>query len=470
MEWLPFLRKFHMLKSILAALIAMVSLSFAAPHLFAADRPNILILYADDWRHDTLGCAGNPVVKTPNLDKLAGEGFRFTQSCVTTSICGVSRASLFTGQWMSRHGNEAFAAFKTPWAQTYPGLLREHGYWVGHVGKWHNGKFPAENYDFGKSYAGVHWMKQSDGTKVHVTKKNENDALTFLRERPKDKPFCLNLSFFAAHAEDGNPKQYLPQDESAKWYEGVKIPVPATATDEHFRKLPPFIANETNEGRKRWRWRFDTPEKYQEYMTNYYRLASEVDATCAVVLAELRKQGLFDNTIIIFTGDNGYFHGEHGLADKWYPYQESIRVPLIVRDPRMPANQRGKTNDDFVLNVDIAPTILAAAGIKAPATMQGRDFSPLYLAAEKEGGVKPAWRDEFFYEHGTIRNKETIPASLALVRKDVKYILWPQFEHEEFFDLKADPHEEKNLIADPAQKDRIASLRKRFEELRAQAK
>ena len=148
-----------------------------------------------------------------------------------------------------------------------------------------------------------------------------------------------------------------------------------------------FIANEKNEGRVRWHWRFDTPEKYQEMMKNYYRLATEVDATCGRVLEELKKQGVLDNTLVIFTTDNGYFHGEHGLADKWYPYQESIRVPLIVRDPRMPPAKRGGTNDDFALNVDLAPTILAATGIAAPATMQGRDLAPLYLATKSPRGA-----------------------------------------------------------------------------------
>jgi arylsulfatase A-like enzyme len=133
-----------------------------------------LVLYADDWRHDTLGAAGHPVVKTPNLDQLAAEGVRFTHNCVTTSICGVSRASLFTGQWMSRHGNPAFNFFTTPWAETYPGLLREHGYFVGHIGKWHNGKVPKEKFDFGRSYQTTHWQKQADGSLIHVTQKNEN--------------------------------------------------------------------------------------------------------------------------------------------------------------------------------------------------------------------------------------------------------------------------------------------------------
>jgi len=435
------------------------------PGARAATAPlNVVVLYADDWRHDTLGSAGNPVVKTPHLDALAREGMRFTRNCVTTSICGVSRATLFTGQWMSRHGNRQFAEFKTPWSETYPGMLRAAGYYTGHIGKWHNGKFPAEKFDVGLSYSGTHWIKQPDGTQVHVTKKNETDALAFLRDRPKEKPFVLTLAFFATHAEDRNPKQYLPQPESMALYRDVAVPVPKTATEAHFRRLPPFIANDANEGRNRWKWRFDTPERYQEYMKNYYRLATEVDAVCGRVLAELKAQGVLDRTLVIFTTDNGYFHAEHGLADKWYPHEESIRVPLIVRDPRMPAAKRGTTNDEFTLNVDLAPTILAATGQTAPARMQGRDLAPLYLAA-----TKPAWRTEFFYEHGIVRSKEFIPASEALVRRDWKYMFWPDYNVEQLFHLKADPLEENDVVGVAAHAAVLDEMRARFKELKAQA-
>jgi arylsulfatase A-like enzyme len=446
----------------LTLLVALAGAGFAR----AAERPlNVLILYADDWRYDTLHCAGDPVVQTPVLDQLAREGVRFTQNCVTTSICGVSRATLFTGQWMSRHGNPAFAMFKTPWAETFPAILRDHGYYVGHVGKWHNGKFPAANFDFGRAYSGTHWMKEPDGSMIHVTQKNENDALEFLRTRPKEKPFVLTLAFFATHAEDQNPLQYLPQPGSMALYRDSVVPVPKTATDEHFHRLPPFIGNEQNEGRVRWHWRFDTPEKFQTMMKNYYRLATEVDTTCGRVLAELRAQGALDHTLVIFTGDNGYFHAEHGLADKWYPYQESIRTPLIIRDPRLPAARRGTTDDHFTLNVDLAPTILAAAGFPAPARMQGQDIAPLYLAARP-----PAWRTEFFYEHATINNVRFIPSSEALVRKQVKYVYWPDFKHEELFDLQADPFEEHTLAADPAHAEELAALRTRFAELKSAAR
>ena len=452
----------------IVALSTFTALALVAPLANAAtpSKPlNIVVLYADDWRHDTLGAAGHPVVKTPHLDRLAKEGMRFTRNCVTTAICGVSRATLLTGQWMSRHGNPAFAMFTTPWAETYPGLLRRNGYHVGHIGKWHNGTFPQDKFDFGRAYSGTHWIREADGTKIHVTQKNENDALEFLRTRPTDKPFVLTLAFFATHAEDQNPLQFLPQPASMELYKDTVIPVPKTSSDEDFKRLPPFIANEQNEGRVRYHWRFDTPEKYQTMMKNYYRLATEVDATCGRVLAALRQQGLLENTLVIFTADNGYFHAEHGLADKWYPYEESIRTPLIVRDPRMPAAQRGQTNDDFTLNVDLAPTFLAAAGIAAPARMQGRDLSSLYLAS-----TAPAWRTEFFYEHATIKNIHFIPSSEALVRKEVKYLYWPDFQHEELFDLTADRAETHNLAAAPNQAKTLASLRSRFAELKAAAK
>ncbi len=433
----------------------------------ADDQPpmNIVVLYADDWRHDTLGVAGNPVVQTPVLDDLASQGMRFTENCVTTSICGVSRATLFTGQWMSRHGNESFKPFKTPWSETYPGLLRDNGYYVGHVGKWHNGKFPAEHFDFGRSYYGTHWIELPDGSKIHVTKRNENDALDFLRTRPDEKPFCLTVAFFATHAEDPNPLQFLPQPESMELYKDVTVPVPTNANDESFHRLPEFIANEKNEGRNRWHWRFDTPEKYQQMMKNYYRLATEVDSTCGRILEELEKQGVLDNTLVIFTTDNGYYHAEHGLADKWYPHQESIRVPLIIRDPRMPAAKRGKTNTQFTLSVDLAPTILGAAQIQPPSTMQGQDVSPLYMADEA-----PDWRNEFFYEHPTIRNIKFIPSSQALVRKGWKYFYWPDFDREQLFDLENDPHEENDLATMPEQAERLAEMRARFAELKAEAR
>jgi arylsulfatase len=383
---------------------------------------------------------------------------------VTTSICGVSRSSLLTGQWMSRHGNRGFDMFKTRWEETLPALLRKNGYWTGHVGKWHNGKFPKEGFDFSRVYGGKHWITRKDGTKVHVTRKNEEDALQFLRGRPPEKPFFLTVAFSATHAEDENPAQYLPQPESESLYADTTIPVPATANEEALRKLPPFLQQPENEGRIRWGWRFDTPEKYQRMMKNYYRMATEVDAVCGKVTDELKSRGLWENTLIVFTTDNGCFHGEHGLADKWYPYQESIRVPLIVRDGRLPAKRRGKTEGRFALNVDLAPTFLAAAGVKVREGMQGKDLAPLYA-----GDAVEEWRTGFYYEHPTITSKERIPTSEAWVTKDAKFIRWPEWGHEEFFDLKEDPGELTSRINEEKSREEIQKMRALIDDGRRKA-
>ena len=181
---------------------------------------NVVLLIIDDIRWDSIGVAGNPVVRTPHIDRLAAEGVRFEQARVTTSICMVSRATMLTGQYMSRHGITAFGTPLAPdaFARTYPGVLRRAGYWTGYVGKYDVGRPRAEDYDFLRAYHGTHWITEPDGSRVHVTEKNAADSLEFLRTRPKDRSFVLTVGFFASHAEDNAKEQYLPQDWSARDY------------------------------------------------------------------------------------------------------------------------------------------------------------------------------------------------------------------------------------------------------------
>jgi arylsulfatase A-like enzyme len=194
-------------------------------------------------------------------------------------------------------------------------------------------------------------------------------------------------------------------------------------------------------------------------MKNYFRLISEIDQSSERIYREVERQGLLNNTMFIFTTDNGLFHSEHQLAGKWYPHQESIRVPLIIKDPRMPKEMIGTVNDDFTLNIDLASTILGAAGIEQPSVMQGRDIADLYLE-----NSAPKWREEFFYEHPTHLNKRIIPASTALVRKKFKYMTWPDFDNfEQFFDLEKDPFELRDLIRVPEYQDLIAQMRTRHD-------
>ena len=308
------------------------------------------------------------------------------------------------------------------------------------------------------------WHYRQIGNKLwHVTEKNEADALRFLVTRPRDKPFFLNVAFFATHAKDSDVRQYMPQNSSMSLYADDTIPIPPTGTEEAWKKMPYFF-NERNEGRTRWRARFQNYTLHQSMMKNYYRMATEVDTACGAILEELRRQGELDNTFIIFTTDNGNFHSEHGLADKWYPHQESIRTPLIIRDPRMREDVRGTTNDAFTLNIDLAPTILGAAGIASPEKYMGKDMASLYL----DKAAYDSWRKEFFYEHPVISKASFIPSSEALVRKDYKYMYWPDYGYEQFFDLKKDPGEIDDLLnsTDPKIRDVLSEMKGRFAELK----
>lgn len=488
---------------------------------------NILLFYADDWRHDTLGAAGNPIVKTPVLDALAEEGMMFTENCVTTSICWISRATLYSGQYLARHhfemlgrgrtitlpnGTKQEMKFEVPQNETIYSLLKQKaGYHVGHAGKlglWTELSRHL-NFDFMVDDDGWHWRKLGERM-WHITEKNTADALRFLMSRNKKKPFFLNVAYFATHAVDGDTRQYMPQNGSMSMYENDTIPIPETATEEAWNKMPPFFG-QYNEGRTRYRWRFDTAEKHQSMMKNYYRMASEVDTSVGILLKHLEYEGQLNNTLIIFTTDNGNFHAEHGLADKWYPHQESIRVPLIIKDPRMSLELKGTTNDEFTLNIDLAATILSAAGLDPLPSMMGRDMSALYRkgslraataaqsrrallrnstrktstlpdqrqypapASDGNGkyhsGSEYSWRTEFFYEHPMHSNPDYIPASEALVRKDYKYFYWPNFKYEQLFDMKNDPGEMNDLFnsTNPIHQQKLREMRKRFVELKMMA-
>mmetsp|Transcript_10791 Transcript_10791/g.15223 ORF Transcript_10791/g.15223 Transcript_10791/m.15223 type:complete len:335 (-) Transcript_10791:870-1874(-) len=304
---------------------------------------NILLLYADDWSFKTLGAAGNKFVKTPYLDDLASKGIHFTHNCVTTSICWISRSSMYTGQYVSRHKcpNVADVEYYNRWNETLYGALANNGYYNGFFGKWHHSYDNLPEWSFGERefYFGSHFMP--DGQ--HVTEKNQADALRFLRRRPMEKPFILTISFFATHAEDGSTGQYYPQNSSMKLYENDEVPIAPNAdvgnSTANWDKLPPFFV-EKNEGRQRWNWRFDTYDKYQKMMKNYYRMASEVDKACGKIIQELKRQHIFNRTLIIFTTDNGNYHAEHGLADKWYPVskQDVIKIESFGSLPPLVSN------------------------------------------------------------------------------------------------------------------------------------
>jgi arylsulfatase A-like enzyme len=427
--------------------------------------PHIVFLLADDLRWNALGCMGDKIVQTPHLNALAERGTLFPNAFVTTSICAVSRATLFSGQYARRH---RINDFQTPfaadrWAETYPALLRKAGYRTGFIGKFGVGKDVApmaKEFDYWRGLPGQAgpFFDPKDATKTHATARFGDQALEFLQGCEPGKPFCLSVSFSAPHARDGQPREYPPDLRDEKLYADTTFPVPKTATEKFFQALPEFV--QKAEGRTRWQRRFATPEMYQTILRDYYRLITGVDREVGRIVAALRERKLADNTLIVFTADNGYFLGERGMADKWLMYEESIRVPLIVFDPRAPEKARGRKVEAMALNIDVAPTLLESAGVKVPAAVQGRSLLPLVR------GEKPQWRTEWFYEHLTLPNR--IPPSEGVRTQRWKYLRWVGVEPavEELYDLQADPLEEHNLAAKPEHQKMLAELRGRWEKLR----
>jgi arylsulfatase A-like enzyme len=427
--------------------------------------PNIIFFLSDDHRNDFLGCAGHPIVKTPTIDRMAKQGVRFENAFVTTSICAASRASILTGLWERTHQYTfGMPPIAKPFVHdSYPAVLRRAGYRTGFVGKF-GVSVPAEAkkemFDwFVPMGRNPYFKKQADGKLRHLTEITGEKAIEFLKENPKDRPFCLSVSFNAAHAEDSDKKNHYPWPKAEDGlYDNVTIPPPLVSID-HWKTLPEFLQKSMH--RDRWFWRWDTPEKYQKNVKAYYRMITGLDRVMGRVLDELRRLGLEKNTVVIFLGDNGYYKGSRGFAGKWSHFEESLRVPLVIYDPRLPENLRGRVLPQMALNVDIAPTIVALAGRKVPEVVQGRDLQPLVRGQEPSD-----WRKEFFCEH--LFDNKSIPKWEGV--RGERYVYARYFQNlpegEFLHDLKEDPLQIKNLAKDPSSAKTLELMRKRCDDLR----
>jgi arylsulfatase A-like enzyme len=289
---------------------------------------------------------------------------------------------------------------------------------------------------------------------VHLTNLMTPQAKEFIASaRTDDRPFCLSVSYKAPHAQDVDPKQFLYAPRFAELYKDSTISKPATATEEDFARQPRFL--QESEARVRWKKRFADEASYQEMVKAYFRLITGVDESVGEIMAALRAAGVAENTVVIVTGDNGYYLGEHGLADKWFGHEESIRVPLVISDPRLPESRRGARADQMALNIDLAPTMLAMAGIPAPASTQGRDLGPLLRGDKPEN-----WRDEFFYEH--LFEHKGIPKSEGV--RTGRWAYWrylgvDESEAEWLYDLATDPAQTRNLAREAGAATVLGELR-----------
>ncbi len=384
------------------------------------ERPNIIFILTDDQRFDALGYAGNELVSTPEMDKLAQEGTYFKNAMVTTPICAASRASILTGLYERTHnynfqtGNIRASYMK----DSYPTILKDNGYKTAFFGKYGvrydklEKQFDDyESYDRNNAYDDRrgYYYQTLDGDTVHLTRYTGQQALDFIDKTDASQPFCLSLSFSAPHAHDSAKDQYFWQDESDKLLQGTTIPDAELGEEKYFEAQPKIVRDGFN--RLRWTWRYDTPEKYQHSVKGYYRMISGIDREIAKIRAALKKKGLDQNTVLIFMGDNGYFLGERQLAGKWLLYDNSVRVPLIVYDPRI---DKHRDSEEMALNIDVAPTILDLAGLKPPETWQGKSLMPIVA-----GKTKSLERDTVLIEH--IWEFEHIPPSEGVRTKEWKY-------------------------------------------------
>ncbi len=427
----------------------------------SAEKPNIIFILVDDQRFDSLSCYGNAIIQTPNIDKLASQGTRFTNVFATTSICAASRATIFTGLYETTHG---YTFGKPPLSekiidQSYPVLLKKNGYKTGFTGKYgvkiakEKDKLN-ESFDIYKPIApSQYFINMPDGTKRHETDVSCDNAIAMMEEF-KEKPFCISISFNATHANDSNHepgKGHYPWPESANgMYEGVTFPPPMLDTDDYRKTLPKFMTDqETSMNRLRYFWGYDTAEKYQANMQGYARMISGIDNVVGRLNTKLKELGIDKNTVIIYTADNGYYLGNRGFQGKWTHWEESIRIPLIIFDPRNPKTQ---VIEKITLNVDYPATMLDLAGIPVPTHYQGASLVPFLSGKNPEN-----WRTSYFCEHQMLNQR--IPRWEGIRTEQFVYAHYYDHNYEFFHDLKVDPREEKNLIDDPNYLGIIKQLR-----------
>lgn len=442
--------------------VTLLVLTSAAALAAAARRPNFLFIYTDDQRWDAMSVvqreqgdkARYPWFQTPNMDRLASEGTRFRNAFVTLSLCAPSRAAFLTGRYNHLNG---VADNRTPFPVdnvTHATLLRAQGYTTGYIGKWHMGGQTGQRpgFDYSASFIGqgryVDCPFEINGkatpTKGWVDDVSTDYAIEFIRQN-QSKPFSLVIGFKSSHGPFDPPER-----AKERFADAEARPVPNLGLRAPYRSGTDGTA--TNKGTAL----VAGPGGKPKLNLGYFRCISAADDDLGRLLKTLDELGLTEDTVVIFSSDNGYYHGEHQLGDKRSAYDESLRIPLLVRYPKRVG--KGKVADEMVLNIDLAPTLLEFAGVTAPREMQGRSWVPL-LAGERSD-----WRKAFFYEYFLEPAFPTTPTMFAVRTDRAKLIKYPGHEEwMELFDLQADPYETKNLARDPAHKTLLAEMLATFD-------
>jgi N-acetylglucosamine-6-sulfatase len=448
----------------------------------AADaRPNILFIVLDDLRWDALGYAGHPHVRTPNIDRLAGEGVSFRNAFCTTSLCSPSRASLLSGLYAHRHGvTNNFTEYPAS-VRSFPQVLRDSGYTTAYVGKYHMGEnndAPRPGFDYFVTHKGQGKYfdtefningERREVIKGYYTTVVTDLALDWLKRDHGDKPWLLMLGHKATHSF------YTPEPRYAQAFDGVRVNYPRSAFS--LEDKPKWIS----ERRYTWHgiygplfdWRKKFPddrpeavEDFENMVHAYWGTILSVDDSVARLRAWLEESGQLDDTIVVFVGDNGLLEGEHGMVDKRTMHEPSIRIPLAVRYPGLAPQP--KVVDDQVLTVDMAPSLLELSGAPAPGGLDGRSWVRLVRSGD------PGWRKSWFYYYNYEKEFPYTPNVRGVRTAEWKYMRYPRGDGTpdrhmaELYDLRRDPAEQRNMIDDPASAGVVEELRGELTRLMAE--
>ena len=437
-------------------------------------RPNVLFILCDDLRPDAIGCYGSRHVKTPRIDALAADGVRFANAFCTTSLCSPSRASILTGRYAHGHGVRDNFTELPPTLPHWPGQLREQGYSTAYVGKWHMGESndsPRPGFDWFVSHAGqgkyfdTEWNvngERREQPEGYYTTVVTDYALDWLRRQRGGRPWALCIGQKAPHSF------YVPEEKYAHAFDDVRVTYPPSAL--HLDGKPDWIRQRLTTWHgiygSLFDWRKTFPDArpegvqdFQNMVQAYWGTVLSIDDSVGRLVDFLKKSGQFENTLVVFMGDNGLLEGEHGMIDKRTMHEPSIRIPLLARGPGLP---HAAVVERQVLTLDVAPSLLEACGAPAIPEVDGRSW--LKLAT----GGDPGWRTEWLYEYNYEKQFPYTPNIRGIRTDRWKLIRYPPGDGSpdrhvpELYDLVADPGELVNLAANPSRAGTRADLERRL--------
>lgn len=485
------------MKTLIAGVV--VAAVMVPANVLAQTRPNIIFIMTDDHAAHAISAYGSKVNKTPNIDRLAREGALLTNVFATNSICTPSRAAILTGQYSHLNGVTVFNRFDSS-RMTVARLLQQGGYYTGMIGKWHLGSDPV-GFDSWEILPGQGAYRDpvlytATGEKTYTgryaTDVITDLALEFVERRPRNKPFFLMMHHKAPH------RPWEPSNEHAARFATQRIPEPVTfwdaydtRTDALHENRQRVAADMTNRDLKLTppdglsaealaKWRQIKPEsvtivrdgkgvmltrqalarwKYQRYMQDYLATVQSVDDSVGRVLGFLDKAGLARNTMVVYTSDQGFFLGDHGLFDKRFMYEESVRMPFLVRWPA--GIKPGTRSDAIALNIDFAPTFLDVSGLPIPGDMQGRSVLPVL-----RGRAPSDWRTSMYYRYYHDPGDHNTRAHYGVRTRTHKLIYFWKKDQWELFDLVNDPHELHNLFGEAGQDTLTAALKEELVRLK----